>query len=98
MRPVPNSVTPSAGERGLEPLRVTECASEHGQRAGLTRQAPTQIVDDLERLGYVARREGPSDRRAKLVVYTERGRAAFEASRRISARIEDEYADRLGAR
>ena len=33
MSPVPGRVTPSAGERGLEPLRVTECASERGQRA-----------------------------------------------------------------
>ena len=91
LRPTHNAVLRFLDEEGTR-------ASVLADRSGLTRQALTQIVDDLERLGYVARREDPSDRRAKLVVYTERGRAAFESSRRIIARIEDEYAGRLGAR
>lgn len=71
-------------------------ASTLAERSGLTRQALTQIVDDLERLGYVARRPDPDDRRAKLVVYTERGRTAFEASRHIIENIEHRYATVLG--
>lgn len=71
-------------------------ASTLAQRAGLTRQALTQIVDDLEGLGYVTRRSDREDRRAKLVVYTERGRAAFAASRQIIEGLERDYAARVG--
>lgn len=72
-------------------------ASTLAQRAGLTRQALTQIIDDLERLGYVRRAPDPADRRAKLVLYSERGRAAFEASRHIIEAIEERFAAVLGA-
>jgi DNA-binding MarR family transcriptional regulator len=56
----------------------------------------TQIVDDLERLGYVAREPHPADRRAKRVVYAERGRAAFAVSRSLIERIERNYGEPLG--
>jgi DNA-binding MarR family transcriptional regulator len=72
-------------------------ASTLAERAGLTRQALTQIVDDLERLGYVVRRPDPEDRRAKLVVYTDKGRATFEVARRIIEGIERDWRERLGA-
>jgi DNA-binding MarR family transcriptional regulator len=58
---------------------VTELA-EH---LGFTRQAASQIVDELERKRYVERRPHPHDARARLVVLTDRGRrctAAAEAS------------------
>jgi DNA-binding MarR family transcriptional regulator len=89
---------------GVTDLRSTHNAvlrflDEEGTRANvlaacsaLTRQAPTQSIDDLERLGYVARRAYPLDRRAKVVVYTDRGRAAFRAGRDLEAA----YAARLG--
>jgi DNA-binding MarR family transcriptional regulator len=38
----------------------------------------TQIVDSLERQGYVERRASPSDRRVKLVALTSEGEAARE--------------------
>ena len=95
-------------EEGIEGLRPTHNAvrryldedgtraSELARRAGLTRQALTQIVDDLQRLGYVTRRDDPSDRRAKLVVYTDRGRDGFRVSRRIIAALERDAERRLG--
>lgn len=46
------------------------------RRARMSRQAMGELVDDLERLGYVARRADPSDGRAKLVVLTEKGQSA----------------------
>ena len=45
----------------------------------------TLVVDDLERQGLVERRPHPSDRRAKLVVATARGR---QAARRAEAILE----------
>jgi DNA-binding MarR family transcriptional regulator len=35
-----------------------------------------ELVDDLERLGYVERRADPGDGRAKLVMLTTKGEAA----------------------
>ena len=68
------------------------------ERTGLTPQAITQMVDDLQRLGYVSRVPDPADGRAKIVAYTDAGRAAFDASRAIIAELEAAYADRVGAR
>ena len=50
LRPTHNAVLRFLDEEGTR-------ASVLADRSGLTRQALTQIVDDLERLGYVARRE-----------------------------------------
>src|SRR5918997_2558089 len=46
------------------------------RRARMSRQAMGELVDDLERLGYVERRPDPRDGRAKLVMLTEKGEAA----------------------
>jgi DNA-binding MarR family transcriptional regulator len=45
-----------------------------------------ELVDDLERLGYVERRADPGDGRAKLVMLTTKGEAA--AAQGIAA-VED---------
>lgn len=58
----------------------------------------TQIADDLEQLGYVTREPDPADRRAKRIVYTERGRMVFSTRREVIEGIESEYAERLGPR
>lgn len=59
---------------------VTEIA-EH---IGVTKQAASQLVEELVGKGYVRRTPHPSDARAKLIVLTERGwactRAADEAA------------------
>jgi DNA-binding MarR family transcriptional regulator len=89
LRPTHNAVLRFLDEGGTR-------ASELARRSGLTRQALTQIVDDLEDLGLVTRREDPVDRRAKLVVYTDRGHKAFLASRGIIAGLEHDAERRLG--
>ncbi|WP_369198072.1 MarR family winged helix-turn-helix transcriptional regulator [Streptomyces djakartensis] len=51
---------------------------------GVTKQAASQLVDEMVRKGYAERRPHPGDARARLVVLTERGwectRAAEEAA------------------
>ena len=51
---------------------------------GVTKQAASQLVEELVRRGYVERRPHPGDARARLVVLTELGwtctRAAEEAA------------------
>jgi DNA-binding MarR family transcriptional regulator len=50
------------------------------RRANMTKQAMAQLVLHLEDYGYVTRVPDPDDRRAKLVLPTERGRKVFEVA------------------
>jgi DNA-binding MarR family transcriptional regulator len=68
------------------------------ERLGVTQQAASKAVADLERRGYVGRQRDPADARARLVALTPRGEAAIEAGRRHRAALEAELADRLGPR
>jgi hypothetical protein len=47
-----------------------------------------QIVDDMERRGYVERRPDPRDGRARTLHLSERGRAALAAARRFHQQYE----------
>lgn len=69
-----------------------------GERMGVTQQAASKAVADLERRGYVERVAGAEDARVRSVSLTDRGRAAIEAGRRHRAALEDELAERLGPR
>jgi DNA-binding MarR family transcriptional regulator len=55
-----------------------------------------ELVDDLERRGIVERKPDPSDRRAKLIVLTDKGLAALAPASSIIEGLEREYADRIG--
>ncbi|MFI7065613.1 MarR family winged helix-turn-helix transcriptional regulator [Kribbella sp. NPDC050124] len=52
-------------------------------RLEITKQGASQIVDDMERRGYVERRPDPSDARARLLHLTPRGEAALKAARKF---------------
>jgi DNA-binding MarR family transcriptional regulator len=71
-------------------------ATELAQRSGRHKQVVGRIIDELETLGYVERRPEAGDRRAKLVVPTERGREVMRLSDEIIAEIEHNLADALG--
>ena len=66
-------------------------------RANITPQAMGELVDDLERLGYVLRQPDPEDRRAKRIVLTPRGVACVAAAIRTIAGIEADLKSLLGA-
>lgn len=66
------------------------------ERSGLTKQAIGEVVDELERLGYVERTADPDDRRAKIIRLTERGRKGQVAAARILGDIEQQWARHLG--
>jgi DNA-binding MarR family transcriptional regulator len=66
------------------------------ERSGLTKQAIAEVVDELERLGYVERAADPSDRRAKIIRLTERGAEGQVAAARILREIEQRWAQLLG--
>jgi DNA-binding MarR family transcriptional regulator len=65
---------------------------------GVTQQAVSKTVAELERLGYVRRRADPRDRRVRLVALTDRGRQAVQAAREERAAVEAELRERLGPR
>jgi DNA-binding MarR family transcriptional regulator len=71
-------------------------ATELARRSGRHKQVVGRIVDELEELGYVERCPDEGDRRAKLVVPTERGREAMRLSDEIIGEIERREADALG--
>jgi DNA-binding MarR family transcriptional regulator len=55
-----------------------------------------ELVAHLERLGYVERIPDPSDRRAKLVRATSRGRELYAIAREVVGELEAEWTGRLG--
>jgi len=75
-----------------EGIRLTMLADA----ALMTKQSMGYLVDDLEALGYVERAPDPTDRRAKVVRLTARGRAVEETVRQVIQQIEADWAARLG--
>ena len=73
--------------------RIVELAT----RAGVTKGAMSQIVDDCLSLGLVELSVDPSDKRARLVRFSERGYAFTEVTRQSVSAIEREFAERIGA-
>jgi DNA-binding MarR family transcriptional regulator len=66
--------------------------------ANMTPQAMGELVDELEALGYVERRPDPNDRRAKLIMLTERGHACIAAGIATIEGIEQRIDNILGPR
>lgn len=73
--------------------RLTELAD----RAGISKQAMSEIVEELIDLGYLARFPDPADGRAKLIVRTEKGLKAHDAALASFAQIDREIEARMGA-
>jgi DNA-binding MarR family transcriptional regulator len=77
---------------GTEGIRLGELA----ERAQLTKQLVTYLIDALESSGYVERVPDLRDGRARLVRLTERGRIAAEVGGEIIGQIEAEWSQALG--
>ena len=71
--------------------RITELA----MRAGVTKQAISQLVRDLEKRGLVVRAPDPADGRAQLVCFTPTGRAMMEDAFEVVFALDDEFASLL---
>lgn len=67
------------------------------ERAQMTKQAMAELVRHLEDHGYVVRVPDPGDRRAKLVVPTDRGREVVALAQGLVPQIEGRVAEVLGA-
>lgn len=69
-------------------------ASELAERLGMTKQAAGQLVDQLEKTGYVRREPHPAGGRRRLVVLTEAAHAHLAVAGRVMHRLEAELGDR----
>ncbi|MER7890156.1 MarR family transcriptional regulator [Micromonospora sp. NPDC094482] len=76
-------------EDGIRPSELAHLSGRHKQTIGT-------IVDELEKLGYLRREADPADRRAKLIMPTERGRRLMRYSDLVVAEIEARHAALLG--
>jgi DNA-binding MarR family transcriptional regulator len=70
--------------------------TELARRAGMTKQAMGEIVEQCEQLGLVERVRDKRDARAKIVRFTEQGLAWLEAFHIALTRAEDEMREELG--
>lgn len=89
LRPRHGAVLAYLNEEGS---RATDLAALSGQH----KQVIGTLVDELAALGYVERRPDPADRRAKLIVPTEKGLDQMARSDSIMAEIEREHAQAVG--
>jgi DNA-binding MarR family transcriptional regulator len=73
-------------------LTLTELAT----RLGVSKQAALKVVDDMEERGLVVRAPSTTDRRAKTIRLTKRGRTVRKRALATSKRMEAELRDDLG--
>jgi DNA-binding MarR family transcriptional regulator len=71
---------------------------ELAERAGMSKQAMNQLLQSLERLGYIQRSSAGDDGRARIVRFTKRGRAAWATIADILVEVEAEWRAALGER
>jgi DNA-binding MarR family transcriptional regulator len=76
----------------LEGTRITEIA----RRMGVSKQAVNQAVAEIEALGMVRRTPDPSDGRAKLVLFTARGRRELLLGLGVLGELDQELGKQLG--
>jgi len=70
---------------------------ELGLALGIDRSTMVSLLDDLERAGLAKRRPRPTDRRAREVVITPKGRRLLERGRRLAGQVEGEVLQGLTA-
>ena len=74
------------------PLGLTELA----EYLGVTKQAAIKVVDEMESLGFLERRPDPANRRAKILVLSDRGRRVRRTALAASRQMERELRRDLG--
>jgi len=97
-------------ERGFDDfdyahLNVFQYPGPHGKRPSeitthsrLSKQALNYQLNEIERLGYIARKSDPDDARSKRIVLTRRGEAVREAIREAVTEVERDWERQLGPR
>jgi len=109
-RVVNNAIIRDLNQRGYTDLRSTHTAllsnldqegntiTEIAERAGMTKQAMGRIADELEKKGYIIRKELQEDRRARLILFTDTGWELMLESFDVLNSLEQSYARLIGKR
>jgi len=109
-RSLDSEIEAALEDRGIGELRPSQAKalllvdrggtrlSELAQRAGITKQAMMQVVDDLQTKGLARRVPDPNDARAKVVKLTARGLRERAEARRALTSVEGRARRRLGDR
>ncbi|MFJ3335962.1 MarR family winged helix-turn-helix transcriptional regulator [Streptomyces sp. NPDC086766] len=63
---------------------------------GVTKQAASQLVDEIVRKGYAERRQHPGDARSRLVVLTDQGWACTRAAQEAAAEAVGAWVELIG--
>ena len=71
---------------------------EVGSAMGIDPSTMVSLIDQLEGAGLAKRRPHPTDRRAREVVITPKGRRLLERGRRMALQVEDEVLGGLTAK
>jgi DNA-binding MarR family transcriptional regulator len=88
-KPAHNSVFGTLGYEGARP-------AELAARAGITRQSMGEVIRDLVDLGIVEMTPDPTDKRAKVVRYTELGRRETEQGGDHIVEVEEQLIAEIG--
>ena len=103
-----NRLIKGLNDAGFEELRLPHMAvfqypgpdgfrpSELAVRAGMSKQAMNQLLQSLERYGYLRRENAPGSGRARVITSTERGKAVWNTMVNILFEIEHEWREALG--
>nr|WP_179665694.1 MarR family transcriptional regulator [Nocardioides panaciterrulae] len=98
------AVTTGGYDISLAQARLFQRLDRNGSRltdlaraAQVSKQAAGFLIDDLEAGGYVERVPDPTDRRARLIRITPRGRDVVAVALVEQRRVEAEWEARLGS-
>jgi DNA-binding MarR family transcriptional regulator len=93
-----SDLTPSQARALLLVDRTGTRLTELARRAGVTKQAMMQMVDDLQAMSCVRRTPDPEDARAKVVRLTAKGLRQRARARKALQTVESRLKRRLGQR
>jgi DNA-binding MarR family transcriptional regulator len=71
-------------------------ASDMALRAGITKQSMGEAIRDMVDLGLVEMSEDPTDRRAKVVTWTEAGKEVARDGKRHMYALEQQWIEKFG--
>lgn len=83
------NLTRNLHEKGT---RLTELA----RLASMTKQSMSELVTQVQSMGFIEKRDDPLDRRAKLICFTEKGFVWLKAFQESLQIAETEMRDQLG--
>jgi len=89
IRPAHDPVFATLPEQGAR-------ASDMAARAGITKQSMGEAIRDMVSLGLLEMSEDPTDRRAKLVTYTDAGLEVARDGKRHMYALEQQWKEKFG--